>query len=52
MMHNILWDIDKESMLILLENPSYDGEYTSLRIKDITLHCMNKFSLIRCVDNE
>lgn len=49
---SILWEINKESMLILLEKPTYDGEYTPLRIKDITLHCMNKFSLNRCIDNE
>jgi hypothetical protein len=48
---SVLWDVNKESMLILLEKPTYDGEYTPLRIKNATLHCMNKFSLNRCIDN-
>lgn len=49
---SILWQIDDESLLILLEKPTYDGEYTPLRIKKSTVHCMNKFSLNRCIDNE
>lgn len=47
---SILWSIDEESLLVLLEKPTYDGEYTPLRIKNANLHCMNKFSLNRCID--
>lgn len=46
----VLWNIDKESLLVLLEKPLYDGEYTPLRVKNINLHFMNKFSLNRCID--
>jgi len=47
---SILWEISDNSQLILLEKPTYDGEYTPLRIRDVNLHCMNKFSLNRCID--
>ena len=46
----VLWGIDDDSLLVLLEKPLYDGEYTPLRVKDINLHFMNKFSLNRCID--
>jgi hypothetical protein len=38
-------------MLILLEKSTHSGEYTPLKIKNATLHCMNKFSLNRCIDD-
>lgn len=47
---SILWKIFDESLLFLLEKPTYDGEYTPLRIKNSNLHVMNKFSLNRCID--
>jgi hypothetical protein len=46
----ILWNINDDSLLVLLEKPMYDGEYTPLRVKDLNLHFMNKFSLNRCLD--
>lgn len=47
---SILWQILDESLLFLLEKPRYVGEYTPLRIKNANVHCMNKFSLNRCID--
>jgi len=48
----ILWDINKEKNKILLEKPRHTGEYTAITIKDANLHCMNKFSLNRCIDEQ
>jgi len=47
---SILWNIDDEKLTILLEKPKYTGEYTALAVENINLHCMNKFSLNRCID--
>jgi hypothetical protein len=47
---SILWQIQERSLLILLEKPTYDGEYTPVRIESVNLHCINKFSLNRCID--
>lgn len=49
---SILWQIDGNSLFMLLEKPSYAGEYTALRVKDINVHVMNKFSLNRCIDEQ
>jgi len=47
---SILWQIQDKSAMILLEKPTYDGEYTPIRIENANLHVMNKFSLNRCID--
>lgn len=47
---SILWKLDDNSMLLLLEKESYKGEYVPLRIKNANVHVMNKFSLNRCID--
>lgn len=47
---SILWKIEDRSLTVLLEKPTYDGEYTPLKVKNINLHTMNKFSLNRCID--
>lgn len=47
---SILWEIDGDSLLVLLEKPKYTGEYTPLRINKANTHVMNKFSLSRCID--
>lgn len=49
---SILWEIDGNSLFLLLEKPDYTGEYTALRIKDANVHVMNKFSLNRCIDEQ
>jgi hypothetical protein len=46
---SILWNISGEKLTILLEKPKYTGEYTALSVKNCNLHCMNKFSLNRCI---
>lgn len=46
---SILWKIQEEKCTILLEKPKYTGEYTALSIKNANVHCMNKFSLNRCI---
>jgi len=47
---SILWNINDEKLTILLEKPKYTGEYTALAVENLNLHCMNKFSLNRCID--
>jgi hypothetical protein len=47
---SVLWQIQGESLFVLLEKPLYDGEYTPLKVKNCNLHFMNKFSLNRCID--
>jgi len=47
---SILWTMQKESMLLLLEKEGHKGEYTPMRIKGANVHVMNKFSLNRCID--
>ena len=47
---SILWSLDDDSMLLLLEKEGYKGEYMPLRIKNANVHVMNKFSLNRCID--
>lgn len=47
---SVLWEISDNSLLFLLEKPMYVGEYTPLRIKDSNVHCINKFSLNRCIN--
>jgi len=47
---SILWGINEEKLTILLEKPKYTGEYTALAVENVNLHCMNKFSLNRCID--
>jgi hypothetical protein len=49
---SILWQIASDSLLILLEKPKHNGEYTALRIKNANVHVMNKFSLNRCIDEQ
>jgi hypothetical protein len=46
----ILWEIDEESLLILVEKSKYNRDYTLLRVKNVNLHFMNKFSLDRYID--
>jgi hypothetical protein len=49
---SILWELDKDELLLLLEKELYKGEYTPLRIKNANVHVMNKFSLNRCIDEQ
>jgi hypothetical protein len=47
---SILWEIDNDELVFLLEKPKYAGEYTALRTDSSTVHVLNKFSLNRCID--
>ena len=47
---DILWELDQDNFLFLLEKENHLGEYTPLRIKGSNIHVMNKFSLNRIID--
>tara|TARA_B100000902_G_scaffold127689_1_gene127096 strand:- start:906 stop:1766 length:861 start_codon:yes stop_codon:yes gene_type:complete len=47
---DILWELDEDNFLFLLEKENHLGEYTPLRIKGSNIHVMNKFSLNRIID--
>lgn len=47
---SILWDINNDELLFLLEKPEHIGEYTALRTNSINVHVLNKFSLNRCIN--
>ena len=49
---SILWKIEEDSLLFLLEKIKHRGEYTPLRVKGCNVHVMNKFSLNRCIDEQ
>ena len=47
---SILWQIDQEDMVFLLEKQKHVGEYTAVRTSQSNVHVLNKFSLNRCID--
>lgn len=49
---DILWDLDNDHMLFLVEKEKHIGEYTALRTRGQSIHVMNKFSLVRQIDKE
>ena len=49
---DILWDLDNDNMLFLVEKEKHIGEYTALRTRGQSIHVMNKFSLVRQIDKE
>lgn len=49
---SLLWSINNDSLLMLIEKPNHAGEYTALRTTGINVHVMNKFSLNRCIDEQ
>jgi hypothetical protein len=49
---DILWKLNNEEMIFLVEKKDYLGEYTILRTKNQNVHVMNKFSLERLIDQE
>jgi hypothetical protein len=50
--NDILWELDDDNMLFLVEKEKFIGEYTPIRVTGRTVHVMNKFSLERIIDNE
>ncbi len=49
---DLLHKIDGNSLVFLLEKENYLGEYTLAETCDLTVHVMNKFSLMRELDKE
>jgi hypothetical protein len=49
---DILWKLNDNEMIFLVEKKDYLGEYTILRTKNQNVHVMNKFSLGRLIDQE
>jgi|TARA_X000001036_G_scaffold311084_1_gene289809 hypothetical protein len=49
---DILWKLDNDQMMFLVEKKDYLGEYTALKTKGQTIHVMNKYSLGRMIDLE
>tara|TARA_B100000780_G_C21067873_1_gene429518 strand:+ start:434 stop:1291 length:858 start_codon:yes stop_codon:yes gene_type:complete len=49
---DILWQLNDDQMMFLVEKKGYLGEYTALKTKGQTIHVMNKYSLGRMIDLE
>ena len=49
---DVLWQMDKDEMMFLVEKKDYLGEYTALTTQGQTIHVMNKVSLNRIIDQE
>ncbi len=49
---DILWELDQDELMFLVEKKDYHGQYTPMRTKGQTIHVMNKFSLNRLIDKE
>lgn len=49
---DILWNLNNEDMLFLVEKEKYLGEYTPIKTSKINVHVMNKFSLERIINKE
>ena len=49
---DVLWKIDNDEMMFLVEKKDYLGEYTALKTQGQTIHVMNKISLNRIIDEE
>jgi hypothetical protein len=48
---DILWKLEDDNFLFLVEKEQHLGEYTPLLIKGSCVHVINKFSFIRVIDN-
>ena len=49
---DVLWQINGDEMMFLVEKTDYLGEYTALKTANQTIHVMNKASLGRIIDKE
>lgn len=49
---DILWELENDNFLFLIQKENYLGEYTPLKVKGSSVHVINKFSLNRIIDNE
>ena len=49
---DILWKMNDDELLLLVQKKKYLGEYTPIKTKGMNIHIMNKFSLGRMIDKE
>ena len=49
---DVLWQLNGNMMMFLVEKKDYLGEYTALSTQGQTIHVMNKISLNRIIDQE
>ena len=49
---DVLWQMDKDEMMFLVEKKDYLGEYTAIKTVGQSIHVMNKSSLNRIIDQE
>ena len=49
---DVLYKLDQDEMMFLVEKKDYLGEYTALKTKGQNIHVMNKLSLNRIIDEE
>ena len=49
---DVLWQMDDDKMMFLVEKKNYLGNYTAIKTAGQTIHVMNKFSLNRIIDKE
>ena len=49
---DVLWQMNDDKMMFLVEKKDYLGEYTAIKTSGQTIHVMNKFSLNRIIDEE
>ena len=49
---DLLWHMNNDEMLFLVEKKDYLGEYTALKTSNQNIHVMNKLSLSRIIDQE
>jgi len=49
---DVLWQMNEDEMMFLVEKKDYLGEYTALKTSGQNIHVMNKASLNRIIDQE
>ena len=49
---DVLWKMNEDEMMFLVEKKDYLGEYTAIKTSGQTIHVMNKQSLNRIIDQE
>ena len=49
---DVLWQLNGDDMMFLVEKKDYLGEYTALKTSGQSIHVMNKISLNRIIDKE
>jgi hypothetical protein len=49
---DLLLNSNDTELTFLLEKQSYNGEYTAMKVRNLDVHIMNKYSLSRCIDEQ